>query len=143
MTEKEFDETVNNIYDVYDFCRNYPTYDSFTDNIYCNEDMVEYIKDLISDINFGSVQELVNFTDDIPFSDWYLLQDGEIFELYFDDLKSDLLETLKCDDFFTPTSEFTDERFEDEVKPVYYCDKENNTDTDENIIANDISVLYL
>lgn len=140
MTEREFDETINNIYDVYDFCRANPEYDSFTDDVYCNEDMVAYIKDLISDINFGSVQELVHFTEDIPFSDWYYLLDGEIFELCFDDLKSELLTTLQCDGFFT------DEESVDEVTPVYYDNEENSnndTDTDENIIANDISVLYL
>lgn len=140
MTEKEFDETVNDIYDIYDFCRANPEYDYITDNVYSNEHMVDYIKDLIQDVNFESVQELVNFTDEIPFSDWYLLQDGIIYALCFEDLKSDLLGDLRYDGFFT------DEEFVDEVTPVYYNNEENNnnnTDTDEDIIANDISILYL
>lgn len=132
MTEKEFDKTINDIHDIYDFCTAHPHYDYITDDIYSNEHMVDFIKDLIKDINFESVQALLDFTDEIPFSDWYYVQDGIIYALYFSDLKSDLLADLRNDGFFT------DEEFiEDEE------DNNNNTDTDEDIIANDISILYL
>ena len=55
-------------------------------------------------------------------------------------IKSDLLAELRDAGFFI------DEEFIDEVTPVYYDNEENSnndTDTDEDIIANDVSILYL
>lgn len=54
-------------------------------------------------------------------------------------IRSDLLAELRDVGFFI------DEEFINEVTPAYYYDEENNnndTDTDEYIIANDISILY-
>ena len=54
-------------------------------------------------------------------------------------IRDELLAELKDVGFFI------DEEFIEEITPAYYYDEENNnndTDTDEDIIANDISILY-
>lgn len=134
MTEREFNETINNMYDIYDFCTANPKYDYITDDIYANEDMVEYLKDLIQDIKFESVQELINFTCGIPFSDWYYVQDGAVYELDFEELKNDLSGVLSYDGFFTNEELINKEDNND--------NNNNNTDTDDDIITSDISLLY-
>ena len=120
MTEREFDETINNMYDIYDFCTENPKYDYITDDVYSNEHMVDFLKNLLKDMNFESVQSLLDFVDEIPVSDWYYIQDGAIYELDFEELKNDLSGALSYDGFFT--------------------DEELINDDD--IIANDINVLY-
>ena len=120
MTEREFNETINNMYDIYDFCTENPKYDYITDDVYSNEHMVDFLKNLLKDMNFESVQSLLDFVDEIPVSDWYYIQDGAIYELDFEELKNDLSGALSYDGFFT--------------------DEELINDDD--IIANDINVLY-
>ena len=120
MTEREFNETINNMYDIYDFCTENPKYDYITDDVYSNEHMVDFLKNLLKDMNFESVQSLLDFVDEIPVSDWYYIQDGCIYELDFEELKNDLSGALSYDGFFT--------------------DEELINDDD--IIANDINVLY-
>lgn len=141
MTEREFNETINNMYDIYDFCTENPKYDYITDDVYNNEHMVDFLKNLLKDMNFESVQSLLDFVDEIPDSDWYYVQGGCIYALDFEELKNDLLEDLRSEEFFTDEELINNEDSQNNTD--MWVDINNNTDTDDDIIANDISLLYL
>lgn len=136
MTEREFSETINDIYDICDFCKDDPEYDYFIDDLYNSEDIMGYIKELVASIDFDSVDSFIDFADNIPICDWYIVSNyNEIYEACFTDLKSNLLETLRYDDYFEE-EEFDEKESEEEE------DNKNSTDIDDDIIANDINVLY-
>ena len=128
------------MYDIYNFCAENPDYEYIIDDVYTNESMMDYIKDLVADCNFCSVRDFLDFADEIPDSEWYLLQDGIIYSLTFDELKDDLLRDLRNDEFFTD-EEFTNSD-DSQNNTDIWVDSKNNTDTDDDIVANDISVLY-
>lgn len=130
MTEQEFDEMINDIYDVFRFCTDYPDYDYITDDVYNSEAMADYIKDVVRHINFDDVQDFLTFADAIPDSDWYHVQSGCIYALDFEELKNDLLEDLRSEEFFTD-EEFINSDDSQNNTDMWVDINNNNTDTDD------------
>lgn len=135
MTRNEFLDTVNDWYELIEFCNDVGC--SYCDDVYSEESMNDDINERLTDwAQECTWQELYSRLDDIPsgydyyrcndYGDWESLDDSD-----FDDYKDDVLEWMDNNGYWDEDDDdFEDEDVFDEEESTAECDEESVEDED-------------